>query len=71
MIGGRRMPAMIMTVTMDGVECERTFIVRMFEHAADVGKEVPVDIWEVSAIFADQDTVDYLNDERTLERLMR
>jgi hypothetical protein len=65
------MPAMIMTISKDGVRGETVFLVRMYKHVSDIGEEAPVDVWECSAIYADEDTYEYLSDERTIERVMR
>jgi len=63
------MPAMIMTITRDAADGVDTFIVRVYEKVEDIGREKPVDMWELEAIIPDEETMDYLIDKMAEEAM--
>ncbi len=68
---GAEMPAMICSITKDESRDGDTFIIRMYDEPEDIGQASPIDAWECREIFADEATLDYLNDRVIVDFLTR
>ncbi len=64
------MPAMICSITKDE-STEDNFIIRMYHEPEEIGMVSPVDSWECSEIYVDEETLDYLNDRVIVDFLTR
>jgi len=63
------MPSTVAHITKDYVNGSPTFLFRMYNQIADIGKKTPVDSWECFHIVVDEDTMNYLIFHKELEEM--